>query len=508
MGSGSFQQPQILYSSTSGVGGPDCDCACVPHTPRRVPPEGLEQAWVAVSPPFSLPLEEGWQAFFNPSGPATVVVLNPSARAIMRYFSTPSLPKNAPASFPTLSTDSVIGGIRELVRAGLLQPEIASGSTGAIPSATLTIWLHLTYACNLRCPYCYVSKQPQQMSESIALAAVERSVQIARQYGYHKLRLKYAGGEPTLNFPVLRAAHLYATRRTAELGLDLEAVLLTNGVQVTEEMLDFVAGEGIRLSVSLDGGPESHHRLRSSGGGTSTYEAVVRTIEQAIGRGILPHISITLTALNLDGAVGGTRFAVEHGLPFNLNFYRELSSSSTSLLRPKGEDLIRALRKVFALLESYLDRYPYPLTGILDRSHFDVPHAWACAAGRDYLVVDPRGNVAPCQMLISQPWASIETDNLLATVRCRGEALFGPSVDDQPDCRTCPWRYACGGGCPLLRGTTLHSEYCRVYQALYPELVKLEGQRLVRQRHLASPAWSRLADQEEAYSDASSGLGL
>jgi uncharacterized protein len=350
--------------------------------------------------------------------------------------------------------------------------------------STLAAWIHVTEACNLNCPYCYVHKRPRTLDEQVGRRAVDRLVEMACHHGYRALKIKYAGGEPTLNFPLIQFLHARAIRQASDAGLALEEVVLSNGVGVTDDMLDFVAQAGIWLMVSLDGGEGTHDRVRATGDGRSTYPAVKDTVDRALERGLRPNVSITLTALNLDGAAEAVAFALERELPFNLNFFRECSPADApggpSPLIPAPARLAEAMSSIFDLIET-VPGYPLPLSGILDRAHLDLPHSYPCSAGRDYLAVGTDGRVAACQMLMEEPWTDLAAEDPLAQVQQRGGALFEPA-EAQPECRTCQWRTACSGGCPLLRGTALHDAYCQVYQALFPRLIQLEAKRLIAQR--------------------------
>jgi uncharacterized protein len=246
-------------------------------------------------------------------------------------------------------------------------------------------------------------------------------------------------------------------------------------------MLDFVVQAGMRLMVSLDGGPDTHDRLRARPDGRSTYTAVSGTVERAMERGLRPNISITLTALNLGGAAEAVAFALERDLPFNLNFYRTCPPANgegfPGPLRAGSTELVEAMREILAVVRAH-PTYPLPLTAILDRTRLDIPHQHACSAGQDYIVVSTTGQVSACQMLLEEPWSHLADEDPLGAVRQRGAKLF-QGVDADPDCRACPWRAACAGGCPLLRHTALHDDYCQVYRALFPELIRLEANRLI-----------------------------
>jgi len=450
----------------------DCDCACaldLRHEPLgRLAAHFGATAWTRQGQAFPIPLEGGWQAYFNPAGPVGLTVLNAEAQQVPA------------ARLPGMPAAVVRNAVEELAQVGLLHPMAVSSVPPAQP-VTLSAWLHITEACSLNCPYCYVHKQPRTMSVEVGRQAVDRLVEMAGRHGYRTLKFKYAGGEPTLNLPLIRTLHARAARRAAEAGLALEEVILSNGVGVTDAVLGAVADAGMRLMVSLDGDQAAHDRMRARQDGGSTYAAVVGTVERAIKRGLQPNISITLTALNLEGASAAVAFALERHLPFNLNFYRECAMAdptrTPSPLAPSPAQLVEAMLGILNLIRAY-PTYPLPLTGILDRTRFDVPHQHPCAAGRDYVVVDTEGRVSACQMLLEEPWASLADEDPLDAIRRQGERIF-QAADEQSDCHTCLWRMVCSGGCPLMRGTALHDRYCQVYRILLPELVRLEACRLM-----------------------------
>lgn len=472
--------PLILYSASrpAYAANCDCDCACALNVPQVLTVKSVPGLWVRQSQAQAIPLKGEWRAFFNPVGPVGVVALNAAAQQVLAAFDAPISSDGVSTCLPEMALPVVEETVDNLATVGLLHAVEMPAPAPAQPS-TLSIWLHITEACNLNCPYCYVRKHPSHMSVETGRYAVDRLVGMAVRHGYTSLKLKYAGGEPTLGFPIIRAIHARAARQAAETGLALEEVLLTNGVGVTDTMLDFVALEGMQLMVSLDGGPLVHDQVRAGKNGQSTYAAVVDTVERALERGLHPLISITLTALNLCGAKEAVSFALERNLPFNLNFYRECLADSvaSSSLVPDVTLLMEEILEIFDVIRMY-PTYPLPLTGILDRTRLDILHSYACSAGRDYLAVGTRGQMSACQMLLEEPWASLSDADPLGVVRQRGASVFKP-VDEHPECQSCLWRAACSGGCPLVRGTEIHTRYCLVYRALFPELIRLEASRLI-----------------------------
>jgi uncharacterized protein len=471
--------PLVLYSRNPylHLGQCQCDCACAFDAAPGHTAQVDAGLWTKQSHLLSVLSDEDWQGYFNPSGPVGIVVLDAAAQCVLDAFDRPSSFGEAVDCLEGIPDFAVRQTAAALSSVGLLESATSPcGPCGR--SSSFAAWLHVSEACNLSCPYCYVKKRPEMMCPEAGLHAVERLVQIACEHGYETLRLKYAGGEPTLNFPTIEAIHEHALWRTAEAGLSLEEVILTNGVGVTDGMLDMMASEGMGLMVSLDGDRAAHDRLRTGRNGQGTYAAAVDTVARAMARGLRPDISITLTALNLEGVPQAAGFALARDLPFSLNFYRECSAAEG--LQAEPARLVDTVLEVFDVVEAY-PAYSLPLAGILDRVRLDVPHRYACAAGRDYVAVDLQGELAACQMLLGEPWSHLAADDPLAEIRRRGEAVF-KAVDDRPDCGYCPWQMACGGGCPLLWESTMHHTHCQVYQILLPTLARLEARRLIARK--------------------------
>ena len=103
-------------------------------------------------------------------------------------------------------------------------------------------WLHVTNACNLRCTYCYLNKNDEAMSAETGRAAVDAIFRSALQHGYQSIKLKFAGGEASLNFALVWELHEYALAAAAAHGLALEAVVLSNGVGMSRAACSSYSG--------------------------------------------------------------------------------------------------------------------------------------------------------------------------------------------------------------------------------------------------------------------------
>src|SRR5262249_24851250 len=153
---------------------------------------------------------------------------------------------------------------------------------------------------NLHCTYCYIAKSDEAMDEQTGRAAVDAVFRSAVANGFRAVKLKYAGGEATLNFGLIRLLHEHATMRAHELGVTLQEVVLSNGVALTRRMLQFLHEAGMRLMISLDGVGAAHDRQRVFVNGRGSFSQVAKAIERAIECGMAPDLSITVTGHSAD----------------------------------------------------------------------------------------------------------------------------------------------------------------------------------------------------------------
>ena len=471
------------------------DCACPVSTVPGTVPNALWQvhtgAWQQAAATFRRPLADDWSLLFNLKGNGAVAVLNSTAQQFFDSFATPQCP---PAQPDSLSDEpDWQAAFTALASSGFLQPACLQ-TEEPLPNAvsTLSAWLHLTNQCNLRCTYCYLNKDHEHMSPAIGQAAVESIFRAAQLHGFQTVSLKYAGGEAALNFPVLNLIQQEALQRAAAGGLTLQATLLSNGTVLPPRMLDYLCGHGIGLMISLDGIGTVHDRQRPTIGAQGSFAQVDRSIDRALAYGVHPHLSITVTQENAESLAETVRYALDKGLRFNLNFYRDQDHRQhSSEIRAGHAQLIQGLLAAFEVIAQKLPNIRL-IDSMIDRSAFHGAHENACGAGHSYLVIDHHGNVARCQMEIEKPVSSVFAENPLQTLRVHGHAFNLPAAVKE-GCRSCEWQSWCAGGCPVLTlratgRTDIQSPYCNVYKAVFPELLKLEGMRLLK---YGQNAWDR-----------------
>lgn len=445
------------------------DCACAEKPLALTEPVEAASVFVQTPDTYTTNLPNGFQLAFSPYAPAGPSVLNPMAWERWQAFAQPQ-PLTQPIDH-TLAAQCLIRPVNGRAQAQPSKPE------------TLTAWLHITNACNLDCPYCYVRKSSARMTEEIGQHALERIFDTAQQNSFRRVKLKYAGGEATLHFALIRHLHEQAKAFARELGLQLHEVVLSNGTRLREEEADWFATTGVKLMISLDGVGEMHNRLRRDRSGHDTFTQIEKTLDQVLlPRGVRPDITLTVTRVNASGVADAVRWALARNLPVSLNFYRQNTlSASREELTLEEKTIIEGMLAAYAVFEEYLPTRPF-FNGLLDRVQMQA-HIQTCGVGTAYLVTTHEGKLAQCQMHLDRPVSATLDTDLLRPI-ADGFIRQIP-VDAKPGCRECAFRYRCTGGCPLetFRATgrwDVSSPHCNIYKTLLPAALRLEGLRLLK----------------------------
>ncbi len=468
------------------------DCACpVGNGGRAEIPASQPSAsmissggWIRGREVIEINLDAEHQLFFNPVGRGGAVVLNQKAQQILRRLGDAAARNNVRTALGGTGNDveEVLSRLHQLE----IIHQVGHEETPRFhDSRMLTAWLHVTNACNLRCPYCYLHKTSESMDESTGRAAVEAVIGSAIRHGFPAVKLKFAGGEASLNHRLMMSLHAHARTLADTNGLELQATLLSNGVALPPSLIRSLKAEAIKVMISLDGVGDQHDVQRPSVNGRPSFHLVERTIARLIEEDWVPHLSITITQRNAGGVPDVVRFALERDVTFSLNFFRDNDcAASFSDLQYEEEAMISALLAGFRVIEEFLP--PWSVLGsVLDRGQLLEPRQRSCGVGQDYVVVDQRGRVAKCHMEIERTLGDVFQDDPLKLIRQDTATAQNLLVEEKEGCRDCTWRNWCSGGCTIatFRATgryDVKSPNCNIYKAIYPEALRLEGLRLLK----------------------------
>jgi len=476
-------------AARSPTGQCDCACDCGYSEPTPLPSAllatELPSVLSAAPEMLAFSLADGFRLALAPQQ-GRIAVMRPAAWEVWRAFAQPQPVEAAVARVPGQSPQAVRDVIAQMVAMGFLQAEgTCLASHCAHEPQTLIAWLHVTNACNLRCSYCYLTKTDEVMSDETGRQAIQAVFRSAQAGGFHAIKLKYAGGEPTLNFPLALSLHRQARSLAERHHLELDGVILSNGTGWTLQMIEAMKTHGIRVMLSLDGIGQAHDAQRMFINSRGTFAIVSRTVERLLAHSVAPDISITVSDRNIDGLPDLMAWVLERDLPFSLNFYRQTECSASFQDLMFGERrIVAGMKEAYRVVEANLPRRSL-MGSLLDRASLAGPHHHTCAASRNYLVIDHHGQIAKCQMDLKHPVTDVRAADPLAAIRAEPLRFQNVDVDKKAGCRDCAWRYGCTGGCPLqtwraMGRSDVQSPNCNIYKALFPDVLRLEGLRLLK----------------------------
>ena len=173
-----------------------------------------------------------------------------------------------------------------------------------LPDSTGLHIFVVTLRCEHTCRYCQVSRQSAAKSEfDMTEETARRALELAFRSPSPHLKIEFQGGEPLLNFPLVRWITAEAKRMNKGHGKDLAFVIATNLALLDEEILDFCAEENVYLSTSLDGPQDLHNGNRRRPGQDSWQQAVagIRRVQDRLGTDRVSAL-MTTTEASLDRA--------------------------------------------------------------------------------------------------------------------------------------------------------------------------------------------------------------
>lgn len=317
--------------------------------------------------------------------------------------------------------------------------------------------LHVAHSCNLNCAYCFAAQGKYQgeralMSFNVGKQALDFLV--ANSAGRTNLEVDFFGGEPLLNWQVVKQLVEYARSLEGEHDKRFRFTLTTNGMLIDDDVIDFANREMHNVVLSLDGRPTVHDHWRQTIDGRGSYDMVVpkfqRLVERRGGRSY--YIRGTFTHDNCD-------FYQDILHMLDLGF-RELSlepvvCAPDTPYALSADDLPRLFEQYELLALEQLRRsragdpftfYHYMID--LDHGPCLYKRISGCGSGVEYLAVTPQGELYPCHQFVGEPefclgdvWRGIIRPEI-------GEQFRHCHVYAHPECADCWAKLYCSGGCP------------------------------------------------------------
>ncbi len=348
--------------------------------------------------------------------------------------------------------------LAELKNKGLLgsKGEVDVWSLTAEPAYVKSLCLHVSHDCNLRCRYCFAGTgrfggERQLMTAETAKQAVDFLLDVSgpRQF----CEIDFFGGEPLLNFPVVRETVLYAREAAEKKGKQVSLTLTTNGMLLDEEVRKFLRDCDIKLVLSLDGRPGVNDYMRPTAAGGGSYREILPKFKAMVDDlgGENYYIRGTYTRHNLDFASD-----IAHMLDCG---FTELSvepvvAPPDAVYALTEEDYPRLAAEYDRLVDFYLEYWERGIP--FNFFHFNVSleqgpclskRLRGCGAGFEYLAVTPAGELYPCHQFVGEREFYLGNVERGITNTAVSERFRQAHIFNKPECRQCWARFYCSGGC-------------------------------------------------------------
>ena len=316
--------------------------------------------------------------------------------------------------------------------------------------------LHIAHDCNLRCEYCFAStgdfgKGRKLMPLEIGKKAIDF---LLEQSGDREtLELDFFGGEPLMNFDVVKEVVKYARSKEQEYGKRFRFTITTNGMLLTDDKIDFINKEMSNVVLSLDGRREVNDRVRKRVDGTGCYDRILPAFQKLVAqRGDKDYyVRGTFTKYNLDFSddvfslydAGFDQISVEPVVsdpakPYALT-ERELSDIFCEYERLASRILeAQKQGKRFNFFHFMID---------LDQGPCAIKRLRGCGCGNEYVAITPDGDIYPCHQFVGME--EYKMGNLdEGTFNLDIKAEFAAAhVYTKPECKQCWAKFYCSGGC-------------------------------------------------------------
>ncbi|MCX6731056.1 MAG: radical SAM protein [Candidatus Roizmanbacteria bacterium] len=365
----------------------------------------------------------------------------------------------------------------------------------SVSGKMLAFWIDITNQCNFRCTYCFVDKKKEVINVDKFKKFLSRLSELREKYPYTKLNFILSGGEPLLYLDTLKKVVLQIKQfEKNHKNLSVDKNVITNGTLLTKENVIFFKENRVHVNISLDGIEKYNDVTRKFiKGDISTFPYIMKGIKLAQTEGVLGAVATTVTSKNIEHLPKLARFLVKEGIKFQFQFYKESSQfcrESPLALTDKSIDYyLKAIKTVYSMYK--VRDMKNRSTSFIDFAHSNTPTSitkQGCSAGNIEYTVTTNCEIKVCPASeVKIPFD--KAFDFIAAIKEKNPEFVHFSVENNPICNKCLWKYQCKGRCKLemMRSGTLNGipHRCAFYKKLFPLVVKLEAERIVSTNVLA-----------------------
>ena len=302
--------------------------------------------------------------------------------------------------------------------------------------------LHIAHDCNLACRYCFAEEGEYHGRRALMSFEVGKKALdflIANSGNRVNLEVDFFGGEPLMNWDVVKQLVEYGRSQEAAHNKKFRFTLTTNGVLLNDEIMEFCNREMSNVVLSLDGRKEVNDKMRPFRKGAGSYDIIVPKFQKfAESRNQMNYyVRGTFTRNNLDFSNDVIHFA---DLGFKQMSIEPVVAAPEEPYSIREEDVPQILEegRGFNFFHFMLDLQQGPCV---------AKRLSGCGSGTEYLAVTPWGDLYPCHQFVGQEKFLLgNVDEGITNTEVRDEFKLC-NVYAKEKCRNCFARFYCSGGC-------------------------------------------------------------
>ncbi|MCL1858460.1 MAG: thioether cross-link-forming SCIFF peptide maturase [Oscillospiraceae bacterium] len=330
--------------------------------------------------------------------------------------------------------------------------------------------LNISHDCNMNCEYCFAGKgdfgienEKKLMDEQTGMNAINFLMQKSK--GRKNLEVDFFGGEPLLNFEVVKNIVLNTRKLEKEYNKNVRFTLTTNGTLLNNEKIDFINENISNIVLSLDGLKETNDSMRKYNGGEGSYSEIVPLYQKLVSE------RINKTGKYKDYYIRGTFTGKNLDFVKDIIHMRELGFKNISVEPVVSEEYndyaiheedLPVIFKEYENLAREIIRRDKNKTDIFNFFHFNIDlengpcfykRAKGCGSGSEYLAVTPNGDIYPCHQFVGNEKFKLGNvnDNFnISDIKLNENLMkifYGNNIISNQKCEKCWVKYFCGGGC-------------------------------------------------------------
>ena len=345
-------------------------------------------------------------------------------------------------------------------RGKLFAPDTFAPMAGKLKQKTAgvikALCLHVAHTCNLNCSYCFASQgkyhgERAVMSFEVGKRALDFLVENSGTR--RNLEVDFFGGEPLMNFDVVKKLVAYARSIEKEKNKNFRFTLTTNGVLIDDDVIEFANKECANVVLSLDGRKEIHDRFRVDYVGNGSFDKIVPKFQKLVkARGGKDYyMRGTFTHANPD-------FLEDIKVMLDLGF-NELSMEPVVCAAGDPGELTKED------IEIVKDQYERLAKLMIEREEIGKPFTFyhymidltggpciykrisGCGSGTEYMAVTPWGDLYPCHQFVGEEEYKLG-DVFNGVTNLKAQCEFGEcNVYAREECKDCWAKLYCSGGC-------------------------------------------------------------